>query len=96
MKKSNEQTLKEAIHELLEAYRLKDGLQESRLVHSWDKVAGKYVAGNTESLYIRKRTLYVRLASPALKNELSYARSKLVESLNKSVGGEVIDEIVFL
>ncbi len=96
MKKSNEQTLKEAIHELLDAYRLKDGLQESRLVHSWDKVAGKYVAGNTESLYIRKRTLYVRLKSPALRNELSYARSALVETLNKSVGGEVIDEIVFL
>ena len=96
MKKSNEQTLKEAIQELLDAYKLKEGIQESQLIHSWDRIAGQYVAKNPESLSIRNKTLYVRLNSPALKNELSFARSSLVESLNKAVGQEVITGIVFL
>lgn len=96
MKNSNEQTLKEVIQSLLEAYRLKDGLQESKLIHSWDKIAGPFIAKNTESIYIRKKTLYVRIGSPALKNELSFARSKLIDALNKEVQQEVIEEIVFL
>ena len=96
MKNSNEQTIKEVIQELLDAYRLSDGLQETRLVHSWDKVAGEYVARNTESAYIKNKVLFIKLKSPALKNELSYAKTKLIESLNKAVNQEVIQEIVFL
>ena len=96
MKNSNEQTIREVIQELLDAYKLSDGLQESRIIRSWDSIAGQYVAKNTESLYIRNKTLFVKLNSPALKNELSFARSKLIETLNKGVGKEVIKEIVFL
>jgi predicted nucleic acid-binding Zn ribbon protein len=96
MKNSNEQTLKEAILALLEEYRLKDGLQESRLISSWDNVAGKFIASNTESIYIRKKNLYIRLNSAALKHELRFAKSDLINSLNKSVGQEVITDIIFL
>ena len=96
MKSSNEQTLKQAIQELLDAYKLNDGIRESRVIHSWERIAGPYVAKNTESLFIRNKTLYVKLNSPALKNELSFARSKLIESLNKEVNAIVIHEIVFL
>jgi hypothetical protein len=96
MKNSNEQTLKEVIKELLEAYRLQDGLQESKLIHAWDAVAGAFVAKNTEKIYIRNKTLYIHLRSPALKNELSYEKSKLIDSLNKAVGSAVIRDIVML
>jgi len=96
MKNSNEQTLKEVIQALIDTYRLKDGLQESKLLQSWDKIAGPFIAKNTESLFIRKKTLYVRIGSPALKNELSFAKSKLIDALNKEVKQEVINEIVCL
>ena len=96
MKNSNEQTLKEVIRELLEAYRLKEGLQESKLIHSWDEVAGTFVAKNTDKLYIRNKTLYIHLRSPALKNELSYEKSRLIDALNKAVGSEVITDITLL
>ena len=96
MKNSNEQTLKEAIQALLNAYKLKDGMLESRVLNSWDTIAGKFVAKHTETTYIRNKTLYIKLNSPALKNELSYAKSKLIEALNKTVDQEVITNIVFL
>ena len=96
MKNSNEQTLKEVIRELLEAYRLNEGLQESKLIHSWDEVAGGFVAKNTEKIYIRNKTLFTRLRSPALKNEISYEKSRLIDALNKAVGSEVITDITLL
>ncbi len=96
MKNSNEQTLKEVIDELLKTYRLQDGIYESRLINSWEKVAGKLIARHTERLFIRKKTLYIKLDSAALKHELSFAKSKLINSLNNTVNKEVIQDIVLL
>ncbi len=96
MKATNEQTLKEAITELLEAYKLKDGINETRLINSWDNVVGDLISRHTEKLFIRKKTLYIKLDSAALKNELMYARNKLIKSLNKAIDVEVIEDIVFI
>ncbi|MCF8379150.1 MAG: DUF721 domain-containing protein [Bacteroidales bacterium] len=96
MYSSNEQTLKEAIKKLLDAYKLNDGIMEARVMNNWEKIAGSYIAKFTESVHIKKRTLYIKLSSPAVKHELSFAKSKLITSLNNSVKHDAIDEIVFL
>lgn len=95
MKKSNDQTLKEVINELLEAYKLGDKLKEVRLIGSWEKVVGKLINKHTKNLYIKKKVLFVKLDSAALRNELSYARQKIIKALNKEADKEVIDDIVF-
>lgn len=96
MKSSNEQTLKEAILELLKTYKLEDGMNETKLINSWENVAGNMITRHTENLYIKNKKLYIKLDSPALKHELSFAKSKLISSLNKAVRSEVIEDIVFL
>ncbi|OQX72943.1 MAG: hypothetical protein B6D61_13105 [Bacteroidetes bacterium 4484_249] len=96
LKNSNEQTLKEAINELLKSYKLENGVNNSRLIKSWDDVTGDMISKHTEQIFIKKTTLYVKLDSPALKHELSFARSKLIKLLNKSVNRNIIEEIVFL
>ena len=96
MKKSNEQTLGEAIRELINAYRMKGKLDEVKLIGSWEKVTGKLIMKYTRDIYIKNRKLYIRIDSPALKNELMYSRSQMVDSLNREAGSTVIDEIVFL
>lgn len=96
MKKSNEQTLGEAIRELINTYRIKGKLDEVKLIGSWEKVTGKLIMKYTRDIYIKNRKLYIRIDSPALKNELMYSRSHMVDSLNREAGSTVIDEIVFL
>lgn len=95
MKKSNDQTLKEVINELLESYKLGDKLKEVRLIDSWEKVVGKLINKHTKNLYIKKKVLFVKLDSAALRNELSYARQKIIKALNKEADEEVIENIVF-
>ena len=96
MAASNEQTLKEVISELLSAYKLDGKLKEVRLINSWETVLGNPVAKYTSKIYIQKQTLFVELTSAALKQELSYAKSKLIDLLNKESGQLVINDIVFL
>jgi hypothetical protein len=96
MKNSNEQTLKEVIKELLEAYKLKEGLQVTNVLQAWDQIAGPYISKYTEKIYIKHKKLYLKLSSPALKQELSYSKTDLVHRLNDLAGEEIVTDIVFL
>jgi len=93
--KSNEFTLKEAIEQLLNAYKMNGKINETRIIQAWDQVCGVMISKHTENLYIQNRVLFVKVDSAALRNELSYAKTKLVKALNSSVKEEVITEIVF-
>jgi len=96
IRKSNEITLKEAIEALLISYKLSDKLDETRLIASWVKVVGKLIVRHTDELYVKNRILYVKLDSAALRNELAMAKSKLVISINRTTGKDVIEDIRFL
>jgi len=94
-RRSNDQTLGAAIREMLSSYRLEGKLQQARIIEAWPKVTGKMITNHTRDIYIKGRKLFVQLDSPALKNELSYSKSQIVEALNEAAGGEVIKDIVF-
>jgi len=96
LKGSNEQSLKEVIDELIKTYKLKDGIAASRVINSWEKVAGSMIFKHTEKIFIRKNNLYLKLDSPALKQELSYAKSSIIKKLNKTVDQNLIEDIIFL
>jgi predicted nucleic acid-binding Zn ribbon protein len=93
--KSNNQSLGDVIREFLQSNRLDHKLSETRLIQSWEKVVGAMVSRHTENLYIKNKVLFVKIDSPALRNELSYSKEKIVQELNKEAQVEVIEEIVF-
>ncbi|MCX6231511.1 MAG: DUF721 domain-containing protein [Bacteroidetes bacterium] len=95
-KKSNEFTLKEAIEALLSSYQMNGKINETRIIQAWDAVCGSMISRHTENLYIKNRTLFVKVDTAALKNELSFAKTKLLLALNTAVKEEVIKEIVFI
>ena len=95
MKISSDRPLGEVIKELIETYSLEGKLNEMKIIHSWEKVVGEMIARHTKDLYIRNGKLFVKIDSPALKNELSYSASMIVENLNAEAGCKVIDEVIF-
>ena len=58
-------------------------------------MAGVAAERLTESLRVYNQTLYVKLRSAMLRNELSMKRSDLVKKLNAKVGVNVIVDIAF-
>jgi predicted nucleic acid-binding Zn ribbon protein len=94
MRKGNEQPLKAAIEEFLDRFHLRDKLNQAKVIQSWEKVVGKMVAKNTSQLHIRNGVLYVKVNSAALRNELLFARNKIIDALNREAGSVVIKDMV--
>ena len=95
MRKSNEILLKDAIEAFLKENKLESKLNETRIITAWEGVTGKLISRHTTQLYIKDRVLYIKVDSAALREELSYQRSKLIKKLNKVAGVEAIDDIKF-
>ncbi len=96
MRRTNTQTIKEAIDLFLEENSiLTDKLAETRLVNSWGKILGTLTERYTTNIYVHKKTLYVSLSSAVLKSELMMCREKLISRLNEEAGKEVISDIIF-
>ncbi len=93
MKNSNNFTLREALQEFLHSYHLEDKLLEKQVMQEWGNVMGTMVQNHTTHLYIRKKILYVKVDSAALRNELSYAREQILTALNKAVNATVINDV---
>lgn len=96
IKKPNEVYVGEAIREMIDYYNLEGKLHEARIIGSWESIVGSMIARHTTNLYIKRRKLHVVLDSSVIRNELSFARSKIVKLLNKEAGAAVIDEVVLL
>ena len=94
MRKGTEKPLKAAIEEFLDSFHLRDKLNEAKVIAAWEKVVGEMIAKNTRNLQIRNKVLFIRVDSAALRNELMFARSKIIFALNKEVGANVINDIV--
>ena len=80
---------------MVQTYKLEDKLNETNLVHSWEKIMGTVVARRTTKLFISKRKLFVSLSSAPLRDELMQSRDKIAGRLNEEAGSVVIDEIIF-
>jgi len=96
MKYSSDRPIGEVIREMIETYRLEGRLNEIKVLHSWEKVVGEMIARHTRDLYIKNARLFVKVDSPALKNELTYSRTDIAEKLNHEAGGKVIEEVIFI
>ena len=94
MKRTHTAHIAQVVAEIFDEYKINGKLLETRLIASWPEVLGP-LAKPTDELYIRNKTLFVKLSSSVIRNELTMMRSTLVRRLNEQAGGEVIVDIVF-
>ena len=94
-KKTNDQTLKQALDEMLKNFKIEDKFLQHKLIASWEKVMGKTVAHRTTRIYFRDKKLFVYLDSASLRQELFNERMKIMQLLNEEVGKILIEDIVF-
>lgn len=91
---SNQQSLKEVIDELIQAYRLKEGLDEVRLRDLWEQLMGDVIAAKTMSINLKGDVLTIRLSSAVLRHELLYKRDEIKKALNEALETEVVKEVI--
>ena len=86
--------LGDLIKEFYELHKGPDYMNEIKVINSWPKVVGLFIASHTIDLSIKNNILFVRVDSDALRSELSYSKSLLMKNLNAIAGKEVVKEIV--
>ncbi|GGH74923.1 DUF721 domain-containing protein [Phaeocystidibacter marisrubri] len=97
MKKSNEQSLGDAIRSFLKQHELTGKLAEAEVVAAWSKVLGPAIDRRTVSIRLDKTgRIYVELTSASLRNELSMQRTRLAEALNETIGREIVKDIILV
>lgn len=96
MRKTNDKSLKEAIEQMLNVYKIKRRFDETHVVAAWPDIVGKSVANRTKELFIRDKKLFLRIESSVIKNELVMIRSQIIAKINDEAKMILIEEIVFL
>lgn len=94
MRKTNEQSIKEVLKDLVETYRLKSKLNQSKVEELWKNLMGKTVTEHTTGLRIRNQKLYVTVDSAPLRQELSYSRGDILMKLNQELGESFLKEVL--
>lgn len=95
-RKKEFKSIGDAIRDLLNAYRLNNRFDETALINSWERLVGKPIARNTQSLYMKNRVLFVKFDSPALKNDFLLNKGHVLEMFKKEFGEAMISDIVLL
>jgi len=96
MRKTNDKSLKEAIEQMLNVYKIKRKFEETSIVAVWPELVGKSVANRTKELYISNKKLFLRIESSVIKNELMMMRSQIIGKINDKAKEILVEEIIFL
>lgn len=95
-RKSNTSTVKNAVSDLLDFYKLKGKFNQMSTMDAWKQVMGESVARRTSKLFMREKTMFIKVESASLKNELMMVKSRIIQELNQVTGEGIVEELIFI
>lgn len=96
MRKANDKSIKEAIEQMMQVYKIKRKFDETGIIAHWPDLVGKAVASRTKELFIHDKKLFLRIESSVIKNELMVIRDQIIERVNSEAKTVLIEEVIFL
>jgi predicted nucleic acid-binding Zn ribbon protein len=94
-RKSETSSLKEAIDSMIDAYKLRGKFDQNKLISSWETMMGKPIARRTEKMFIKDKTLFVKLNSAPLRQELNIAKPKVLEIIHRNFDKGLVEDVKF-
>lgn len=89
------QQLGNVLQSVIDRLGLQEKLDETNVIEAWAEIAGPQINAVTESAWLKKGQLYVKITSATWRHELHLSRRSWCERLNKRLGKSVVDEILF-
>ena len=86
--------LKNLVEVFLKQNKLEDGLLNIEVKKAWFDLMKNGVSNYTTDVNLKNKTLYIKLSSPALKEELSYGKEKLIKLINDKFDKDLIEKII--
>lgn len=92
---SSTSRLKEVIDAMIDTYKIRGKFDENKLINSWGKMMGAPIAKRTDKLYIKDNVLFVKLNSAPLRQELTMAKSKVLEIIHRDFDKSMVTDVLF-
>ncbi len=96
MRQSKSEKLGDIVNQILRLNGLETPLNQHRIIEVWKNNIGRSFERYTENIFIKNQTLYIKLNSSVVRNELSMHAKVLANKLNNEVNAQVITNIVFI
>jgi len=94
MRGNNNRVIGDIIRKLMKNPKLAGKLDELDALQAWDEIIGKQICKYVADQKIYKGTLYVKLKSAVVRNELSYKKSEFISQINNRLGKKLLTNIV--
>jgi hypothetical protein len=96
-KRQNESAaIKDLMGSFIKENNLSKGMKRISIKESWEQLMGNGVVSYTEKVELKGTTLYVKLSSSVLREELSYGKEKIIEMMNDALGTQEIKKLLLL
>lgn len=92
---SNEAPLKEVLDRWLKAYGFDKKMKEIEVIKAWPELMGTAVSHRTKEISIRNKTLYLKMESAVMRDELSHGKQVIIERVNQFAEIEIITNVWF-
>jgi len=87
-------SLGDVLKDFIATNKLQKGLDKVSVKDAWHTVLGNAISKYTVDVTLKRDTLYVKLSSSVLREELSYGKEKIIKLLNESIGKDLITKLV--
>lgn len=88
--------IKDLIPQMLQENKLQKGMDQIYIKEAWGEVMGQGVLNYTDSITLKNRTIFVKLSSSTLREELEYGKEKIVKMMNDALPNLVIKSVKLL
>jgi len=92
---SNESSISDVLQQFIQVNRLEAGMDKIDVEQAWKILMGNGVNSYTQEVILKGTTLYVKLTSAVLREELSYGKQKIITMLNEELRKELVKDLVF-
>jgi len=86
--------LKDLLQDVYKENKLTKGMRQMLVEEKWAMLMGKGVVSYTQSVTLTGKTLFVKLNSSVLREELSYGKEKIIKMMNQELGEKIITKII--
>ncbi len=93
-RQSNESSISEVLQQFIQQNKLETGMDKIDVEQAWKNLMGNGVNNYTQEVILKGTTLYVKLTSAVLREELSYGKQKIIAMINEELKREVVKEVV--
>lgn len=91
---SNESSISEVLQQFIQVNKLEAGMDKIDVEQAWKSLMGNGVNSYTQEVILKGSTLYVKLTSAVLREELSYGKQKIITMLNEELRKEIVKDLI--